>query len=76
MNNLSPENILLLTILCGFIAIYYGYFTGKQILKASTGNKKMNEVAGAIQVGARAYLSRQYKTISIVGLVVLIIITQ
>ena len=74
MNNISPENILLLIILCGFVAIIYGYITGKQILKAKSGNKKMKEVAEAIQIGARAYLNRQYKTISIVGLVVLIII--
>jgi len=69
-----PENILILSILCGFVAIVYGYITGKQILKAKSGNKKMQEVAKAIQVGARAYLNRQYKTISMVGIVVFIII--
>ena len=71
---ISPENILLLTILSGLIAILYGYITGKQILNLNSGNKKMKEVAEAIQIGAKAYLNRQYKTISIVGLVVLIII--
>ena len=75
MNNLLPVNILLFIILSGFIAIIYSYITGKQILSANSGNKKMNEVAEAIQIGAKAYLNRQYKTISIVGLVVLIIIT-
>ena len=75
MNNISPENILLLIILIGFVAIIYVYITSKQILKANSGNKKMKEVAEAIQIGAKAYLNRQYKTISIVGLVVLIIIT-
>ena len=70
-----PENILLLIILIGFIAIIYGYITGKQILKANSGNKKMREVAEAIQIGAKAYLNRQYKTIFVVGLFVLIIIS-
>ena len=74
MTNLSTENILLLIILCGILALVYGYMTGKQILKAGTGNKKMQEVSEAIQVGAKAYLNRQYKTISIVGLVVLFIL--
>lgn len=75
MNNISPDYILLLIILSGLAAILYGYITGKQILNSNSGNKKMKEVAEAIQIGARAYLNRQYKTISIVGLFVLIIIT-
>ena len=75
MNNLSPDFILLLIILSGFLALLYAYITRKQILNSESGNKKMKEVAEAIQIGARAYLNRQYKTISIVGLVVLIIIT-
>jgi len=74
MNNLSPDFILLLIILSGFLALFYGYITRKQILNSEPGNKKMKEVAEAIQIGAKAYLNRQYKTISIVGLVVLIII--
>ena len=74
MNDLSPDYILLLIILSGFVAILYGYITRKQILNSNSGNKKMKEVAEAIQIGAKAYLNRQYKTISIVGLVVLIII--
>ena len=74
MNNISSENILLLIILSSFVAIIYGYITRNQILKANSGNKKMKEVAEAIQIGAKAYLNRQYKTIAIVGLFVLIII--
>ncbi len=67
--------ILNLIIIAGIIAIFYGYVVGRQILSASPGNSKMQEIAAAIQEGARAYLNRQYKTIAIVGVVILVIIT-
>ena len=71
----SVSNILQLIILAGLLSIVYGYFTGKSVLSASPGNNKMQEIASAIQVGAKAYLNRQYKTIAIVGVVVLVIIS-
>ena len=64
-----------LVIAAGLLAILYGYLVSKKILSASPGNAKMQEIANAIQVGARAYLNRQYKTITIVGIIILIIIT-
>ncbi len=59
----------------GFLAVIYSYILSKQIVSASPGNNKMQEIAEAIQIGAKAYLNRQYKTIAIVGLIVLIIIS-
>ena len=70
----SVETILLYTIAAGFLSIVYGFFTGKNILNSSAGNAKMQEIASAIQIGAKAYLARQYKTIAIVGIVVLVVI--
>ena len=48
-------------IAAGFLGIIYGYFTGKQILSANPGNAKMQEIASAIQVGARAYFLKHTK---------------
>ena len=62
-------------IAAGLLAILYGYIVGKQILLASPGTTKMQEIASAIQEGAKAYLNRQYKTIAIVGIIILLIIT-
>jgi len=69
------ETILLYTIAAGLLSIVYGYFTGKNILNQSAGNAKMQDIASAIQIGAKAYLARQYKTIAIVGVVVLVIVS-
>ena len=74
MNYLTAETILVYTILAGLLSIIYAYLISKQVLSANPGNKKMQEVASAIQIGAKAYLNRQYKTIAIVGVVVLVII--
>ena len=68
------ENLYLI-ILAGIIAVVYSYFLSNQIVSSSPGNSKMQEIAEAIQIGAKAYLNRQYKTIAIVGVVVLIIIS-
>ncbi len=71
----SSLELLYLIIFSGILAVGYSYLLSGQILSSSAGNEKMREIAGAIQIGAKAYLNRQYKTIAIVGLVVLIIVT-
>ncbi len=71
----SSLELLYLIIFSGILAVGYSYLLSGQILSASPGNDKMQEIAGAIQIGAKAYLNRQYKTIAIVGLIVLIIVT-
>ena len=73
--NTTAETILVYTIVAGLLSIVYGYLTGKNILNSSAGNSKMQDIASAIQIGAKAYLARQYKTIAIVGIVVLVIVS-
>jgi K(+)-stimulated pyrophosphate-energized sodium pump len=67
-------NLTLIAIACGVIALIYGIFTSSQVLGASAGNQRMQEVSGAIMEGAKAYLGRQYTTIGIVGVVVAVLI--
>jgi len=66
-------DIMYLIIGSGVLAVLYGIITSLSVLSADTGNEKMQEIAKAIQEGAGAYLSRQYSTIAIVGVVILII---
>jgi K(+)-stimulated pyrophosphate-energized sodium pump len=65
---------ILIALACGVIALAYGGFTAAWILRQPDGNDRMREIAAAIQTGAKAYLNRQYTTIGIVGLVILVII--
>jgi len=55
-------------------ALIFGALWSRQVLSASPGNKKMQEIAEAIQEGAKAYLNRQYSTIGVVGLGVAILL--
>ena len=61
-------------IACGVLAVLYGLYASRSVLAASAGTEKMQEIAGAIQEGAAAYLNRQYMTIGMVGIVVGIVL--
>ncbi len=66
--------VVTISILCGFVAILYGFITSRQVLNAPAGNEKMQSIAGAIQEGAQAYLNRQYRAIAMVGVVVAVLV--
>ena len=67
--------LLYLIIFTGILAVAYSYLLSGQILSSSPGNNKMQEIAEAIQIGAKAYLNRQYKTIAVVGIIVLLVVS-
>ena len=59
---------------CGIVALIYGVYASRAVLAADAGNERMREIANAIQVGANAYLNRQYRAVAVVGVVVIVIL--
>src|SRR5450631_3801356 len=69
---MDPTSWLWLAIAAGLLAVLYGVVSTLSILRLPTGNARMQEIASAIQAGAKAYLNRQYSTIFIVGIVLFV----
>lgn len=66
--------IVYIAIACGVLAVLYGLVTSQQVLRAPAGDQKMQDIAAAIQEGAKAYLGRQYTTIAVVGVIVAVVL--
>ncbi len=65
---------LAFAIVCGLIALVYGIWAVRSVLSESAGNERMQEIAAAVQEGAKAYLNRQYITIGTVGVVIFFVL--
>src|SRR5579883_1543686 len=63
-----------LVIASGLIAVLYGIVTARLVLASDSGTNRMKEISAAVQEGAQAYLSRQYRTIAMVGVVIFIVL--
>jgi Na+/H+-translocating membrane pyrophosphatase len=73
-NFMDSTSWLWVAIGAGVLAVLYGVISVVRILALPTGNARMQEIAAAIQAGAKAYLNRQYTTIAIVGVVLFVVL--
>jgi K(+)-stimulated pyrophosphate-energized sodium pump len=71
---MNPNIALSLSLGAAVLAVLYGFVTVRWLLKLSPGNERMQEIAGAVQEGAKAYMNRQYSTIAVAGVVLFVIL--
>ena len=74
MSTFFGEHAVLIALICGAITVIYGLILTRWVLSKPDGDEKMREIAAAIQEGASAYLSRQYRTVAIVAVVLALIL--
>jgi K(+)-stimulated pyrophosphate-energized sodium pump len=65
---------LIIALVCAILALAYGVVSISWVLSKPAGNQRMQEIAAAVQQGAKAYLNRQYTTIAIVGVVLFVVL--
>lgn len=70
----STEGLLLFVVIASLVAIGFGFVTRQWIMGLSPGNEKMQAIAGAIEEGAKAYMNRQYSTITITAIILAIVL--
>ncbi len=70
---MTETTLLWYAVAAAFVALFYGSFLIYKILRSPAGSGKMTEIAAAIQAGAKAYLNRQYKTVGIVAVVIIVL---
>ena len=68
------STVMWVIVLCGLLAIVYAGLTARALMAADAGTVRMREIAAAIQEGAQAYLTRQYTTIAVAGVVIFVIV--
>ena len=71
---MNPTTTLWLSLSAAALAVLYGIFTVRWVLGRSAGNARMQEIAGAVQEGAKAYMNRQYSTIAVAGVVLFVVL--
>ena len=74
MEDLLRDHGVVIALICAALAVVYGAVTSRQLLALSPGNARMQEISGAIQEGARAYLNRQYAVIAAIAAVLFVVL--